>query len=297
MSITVNTNVSSLFAQRALNKNTSGMQKSIEKLSTGFRINRAGDDAAGLTISEGLTSEINGLQKAKQNVGDGISLVQTAEGALTVIQDNLQRIRELTVQATNGTNSSDEKDAIQREINERVTTIDSIAKATKFNGTAIIKGATTISIQSGANNGETSSIVLTAAAGAGIDIDVTTTGAGSIAESATFALDTLHVGGSVNSQDGTTVATTTALTGIDQMLDNVSRMRSYLGGVQNSLESKSEYLDVAVENASASRSRIRDVDVAQESSTMLKNQILQQSAAAMLSQANSTSQIALNLIP
>ncbi len=298
MSIIVNTNTSSLFAQRALGKNAFEMQKSIEKLSTGSRINRAGDDAAGLSISEGMTSDIRGLQKAKQNVGDGISLIQTAEGALSIIQDNVQRIRELAVQATNGTNSSAEKDAIQREINERITTIEDIANATKFNGVAIIKSATTKSLQTGANNGETTSIVLAGATAAGIHIDVDTTSAGSIGESAAFALSALHVGGSVNAQDGSTSTTTSSiLTGVDYMIDNLSRMRSYLGAAQNSLESKSAYLDVAIENTSAARSRIKDVDVASESSNLLKHQILQQAAATMLTQANATPQMALNLLP
>ncbi len=298
MPIIVNTNTSSLFAQRALGHNAMQMQKSIEKLSTGLRINRAGDDAAGLSISEGLTSDINGLQKAKQNAGDGISLVQTAEGALSIVQDNMQRIRELVVQASNGTNSSDEKDAIQREINERITTIDDIAKSTKFNGVDILKNATTKTLQTGANNGETTSIVLTGATAAGINIDIATTSGGSIGESASFTLNALHVGGTVNAQDGSTSTTTSsALTGVDSMIDNISRMRSYLGAVQNSLESKTQYLDVAVENASSSRSRIRDTDVASESSNLLKHQILQQAAATMLTQANATPQLALNLLP
>ncbi len=298
MPIVVNTNTQSLFAQRALSKNTFDMQKSIEKLSTGMRINRAGDDAAGLSISEGLTSEIKGLQKAKQNAGDGISLIQTAEGALSIVQDNLQRIRELVVQASNGTNQSEEKDAIQREINERITTINDIATSTKFNGSAIIKGATTTTLQTGANDSETTTITLAGGTtAAGINIDITSTTAGSIGEGASFALSTLHVGGTVKAQDNSTSsATSSALVGVDEMIDNLSRMRSYLGAVQNSLESKSEYLDVAIENASSSRSRIRDVDVAYESSSLLKSQILQQSAASMLTQANATPQLALNLL-
>lgn len=298
MSIYVNTNTQSIFAQRALGKNTSNMQKSIEKLSTGFRINRAGDDAAGLSISEKLTAQVRGLEKAQQNIGDGISMIQTAEGALGVIQDNLQRIRELVVQASNGTNGNSEKDALQREINERITTIEDIAKATKFNGNALLDGGTTKTIQSGADNSQTTSIVLTAAAGVGVDIDVDVTSAGSIGENSGFALSALHVGGTVNAQDASTSsATTTPLSSLDTMLDNVSRMRSYLGATQNALESKSEYVNVAMENAAASRSRVRDVDVAKESSVMLRNQILQQSSASMLSQANQTPQLALNLLP
>ncbi len=314
MSIIVNTNTSSLFAQRALGKNAFEMQKSIEKLSTGSRINRAGDDAAGLSISEGMTSDIKGLEKAKQNVGDGISLIQTAEGALSIIQDNMQRIRELVVQGTNGTNSANEADAIQREINERVSTIDSIAKSTKFNGIDIIysntAAAADITLQTGANNSESSTLSLRAGvtAATGIDINIAqarvggTTDYGSLVEgisTANFALNRLHLSAAtgVNSVEGPTTNVTVTLTDVDVVIDNLSRMRSYLGAKQNSLESKVEYLDVAIENTSAARSRIKDVDVAAESSHLLKNQILQQAAATMLTQANATPQLALNLLP
>ena len=297
MSIFINTNTQSIFAQRALGSNTFNMQKSIEKLSTGFRINRAGDDAAGLSISEKLTSQIRGLEKASQNIGDGISLVQTAEGGLSVVQDNLQRIRELVVQASNGTNGDKEKDAIQREINERIDTITDIAGATKFNGQNLLSGGTNKVIQSGADNGQTTTITLAAAAGVGINVNVANTAAGGIAEGSGFALNTLNVGGTVAAKSGSTAATATPLSSLDTMLDNVSRMRSYLGAVQNSLDSKLEYVNVAMENSSASRSRVRDVDVAKESSIMIRNQILQQSSAAMLSQANQTPQLAMNLLP
>ena len=309
MPIVVNTNTQSLFAQRALGNNTMNLQKSIEKLSTGFRINRAGDDAAGLSISEKLTAQVNGLEKAKQNAGDGISLVQTAEGALSVVQDNLQRIRELFVQATNGTNGEDEKASIQREINERITTINDIATATKFNGNALIKGGSDITLQTGADDSQTTSISLAdggSSANIGIEIDISfvrATGAteyGQLVEGTTvgFALDKLSVGSSgVASQNGSVnTATSGGLAELDTVINNISRMRSYLGAVQNSLESKVQYLDVAAENAAASRSRVKDVDVAKESSVMLRNQILQQSAAAMLSQANATPQLALSLL-
>ena len=310
MPITINTNTQSIFAQRALGKNTMNMQKSIEKLSTGFRINRAGDDAAGLSISEKLTAQVRGLEKAQQNIGDGISMIQTAEGSLGVIQDNMQRIRELFVQGTNGTNGESEKAAIQREINERITTIDDIAKATKFNGNSLLQGAADTTIQSGADNGQTTTIKLADAgttANTGIDINITTeastgdTEHGGLSEGTTagFALDELSIGSTgVNAKDGaTSTVTASGLSQIDTMLDNLSRMRSYLGATQNALESKSEYVGVALENAAASRSRVKDVDVAKESSVMLRNQILQQSSAAMLSQANQTPQLALNLLP
>jgi flagellin len=299
MSIVVNTNTSSLFAQRALGKNAFEMQRSIEKLSTGSRINRAGDDAAGLSISEGMTSDIRGFQKAKQNVGDGISLLQTAEGALSIVNDNLQRVRELYVQAVNGTNGNDEKDAIQREINERVQTITDLASQVKFNGTALLGGAADFTLQTGANNSETTTLDFASGATAdGVNVSVSVTTAGSIGEGA-IALNSLHVGGSgnVTAKNTSTTSLTGDLDDLDAMITNVSRMRSYIGAKQNSLESKSEYLDVAIENSSAARSRIKDVDVASESSVLLKNQILQQAAATMLTQANATPQLALNLLP
>ena len=291
MSIVVNTNIQSLFAQRALSKNTSNLQKSVEQLSTGSKINKAADDAAGLSISEKLTSQVRGLEKAKQNAGDGISMIQTAEGGLSVVHDNLQRIRELVVQSKNETNGSSELDSIQREINERVSTIDKIADSTKYNGNALIKGASAKSLQIGADDGQTLSVGLDT-----IDIDVSDTAANTLGEGA-IKLSTLHVGGSIKAQDGSTATTTGTIANVDKMITNVSKMRSYLGAIQNSLESRMDYLDVAVENNSASRSRVKDVDVAKESSNMLKNQILQQSAASMLSQANSTPQLALNLLP
>jgi flagellin len=309
MPIIVNTNTGSLFAQRALGTNTTGLQKSIEKLSTGFRINRAGDDAAGLSISEKLTTQVNGLEKAKQNAGDGISLLQTAEGALGVIQDNLQRIRELFVQATNGTNGENEKAAIQREINERITTISDIGTNTKFNGNSLLTGGSNYSLQTGADNGQTLTLNFASNGGTsnvGIDIDIAEAAGssddeGHLIEGAggTFALNQLSVGSTtVLAKDASTsTATSNGLTILDTVINNVSRMRSYLGAAQNSLESRMEYLDVAMENAAASRSRVKDADVAKESSIMLKNQILQQSAASMLAQANSTPQLALNLLP
>lgn len=309
MSIVVNTNTQSIFAQRALRNNTRMMERNIERLSTGYRINRAADDAAGLSIANKLTTTIRGLEKAKQNAADGISLLQTAEGGLQVIQDNLQRIRELVVQGVSGTNGTKEKDALQREINERVSTIDAIAKATKFNGNSLLTGTSNYTLQTGADDGQTTTISFASNGGTddvGIDIDITETQGGSDDEGhmiegigSGLSLDRLQISGAtINSQGYSSHSTNSAATvgDIDTMIDNISRMRSYIGAMQNSLESQMEYMDIALENNQASRSRIQDVDVAKESSVLVKNQILQQSAAAMLSQANSTPQIALNLI-
>ena len=297
MSIYVNTNVQSIFAQRALGGNTFNLQKSIEKLSTGYRINRASDDAAGLSISEKLTSQIRGLEKAEQNIGDGISMVQTAEGALSIVQDNVQRIRELMVQGANGTNSENELAAIQREINARVTTVADITAATEFNNKTLLTGAVAsatafgnTTLQTGSDQGQTTSVDFTQ-----INTTVTSVAAGSIGAGA-VALNTLSVG-STGVAAGSGNTTASLLSNVDLMLDNVSRMRSTLGASQNSLESKADYINIAKENAMSSRSRIKDVDVAKESSQMIKSQILQQTSAAMLSQANQTPQLALNLLP
>jgi flagellin len=311
--LVVNTNTQSIFAQRALRNNTIGLQRNIERLSTGFRINRAADDAAGLSIANKLTTSIRGLEKAKQNAGDGISLIQTAEGGLSIIQDNLQRIRELVIQGINGTNGVNERDALQREINERVKVIDDIAKATKFNGITLLHSNTAasanLSLQTGSNNGETTTLALRSgqAANTGIEVSIsrvadgTAGDYGNLVEGAAngVALDRLQLAGAtVNSFGHTTHTTNVAASvdSIDTMIDNISRMRSYLGASQNALESKIEYMDIAMENAAASRSRIQDVDIALESSALVKNQILQQTASTMLSQANQTPQIALQLL-
>lgn len=318
MSIYVNTNAQSVFAQRALSQNTNGLQKNIERLSTGLRINRAADDAAGLSISEKLTSQIRGLEKAQQNIGDGVSMLQTAEASLTIVQDNLQRIRELVVQGFNGTNGTSELDALQREINERITVIGEISSATKFNTISLLNGSADITLQTGADNGQTTTISLqsgqTANTGIAVNVAFERTGTaadrGTLIEGitvASFALDKLQLdGASVASVDGvanvsivagTATAAQVDLDDIDTIINNVSRMRSELGAKQNSLESKNEYLAVAKENALSSRSRVLDADISKESSGFIRNQILQQSSAAMLSQANSSPQIALNLLP
>jgi flagellin len=316
MGLVVNTNTQSLFAQRALRNNTAGLKSNIERLSTGYRINRASDDAAGLSISNKLTTLIRGIEKATQNAGDGISLIQTAEGGLGVIQENLQRIRELVVQGKNGTNGPSEADALQREINERIKNISDIANATKFNGQDLLINPTNKIIQTGADSGQETLIELASGvkANVGININVSYERTGTISDYGTlieginvanFGLHNIHLGVSgmsVDSLDKTLDPTngvniTVVVDYLDKMVDNVSRMRSYLGAKQNALESKIEYLAIARENAEASRSRIQDVDVAQESSILVKNQILQQTASAMLSQANSQPQIALSLLP
>lgn len=310
MGLQVNTNKQSLFAQKALRNNTRALEANIESLSTGLKINSASDDAAGFSISNKLTTEIRALEKAIQNSADGISMIQTAEGGLSVIQENLQRIRELVVQGSSDIYGSEEKGSLQREINERVAIIGDIADATKFNGHSLLLNATDKVLQTGAQVAQTTTLALTPGVNAftGMDLDIsastdgTSNDYGQLIEGATsgFALDRLYLdGSSVNSQgfDSHSANFTATVSDIDQLIDNISRMRSYLGATQNSLESKLEYLDVAIESSEASRSRIRDVDVAKESSVLVKNQILQQTASAMLTQANAAPEAVLQLLP
>jgi len=321
MAVVINTNIQSAFAQRTLNRNTQGLQSNLERLASGYRVNKAADDAAGLSISEKLHSRILGYQKSKQNASDGISFIQTAEGSLGIVQEQLQRLRELVIQGLNGSNSSKEADAIQREINERVQIIGDISTQTEFNGVNLLDGSVNKTLQIGANYGDTVTLDLQSGVSAesGIDIDISyavdgataTNNYGHLVEGisvAGFALDKIHLfnATTVDSLAGSTAnvdivasgATTTQVTlgDLDTIIDNVSRMRSELGAVQNSLEARLDYLDVAIENSEASRSRIKDVDFAYESSRMVKNQILQQSASAMLAQANQLPSIALQLL-
>ena len=300
MGIVVNTNTQSLFAQRSLRNNTSMVQKSIEKLSTGFRINRAGDDAAGLSITQKMTTLIRGMDQAKRNIGDGMAMISTIDGALATVQENLQRVRELTVQAYNGTNSEDERAAIQREINERVQAIDDMGTQATFNGVNLLDGAQDITLQIGAEDGNT--LVMKSASGVttdvGFEVNFSTSSNGSIGQDASITLSEFSVGSTgVASLSGSTVATANGLTELDTMINNISRMRSTVGAYENSLQSNLDYLDRYAESLRGARSRIQDVDVAAESAEVTRGQILQQSAAAMLSQANSTPQLALNLLP
>lgn len=315
MSVVVNTNTQSIFAQRAMQMSTNSLQKNIEHLSTGFRINRAADDAAGLSISEKLTTSIRGIEKAKQNIGDGISLLNTMEAGLAYNQENVQRIRELFVQGLNGTNSANEVNAIQNEINERIGNIRDIFQNTLFNGRQLLANHPDIILQTGDDAGDTFTIQIAQNTGGAVPPVPPNTGidpnpdfiiqavpqinAGQLSEGAAvgFQFSALLLPGATIPAENGAAVTHGTLDDLDATINSLSRMRSYLGASVNALESKLEYLGIAGENAEASRSRIKDVDVAKESSALVKNQILQQSSAAMLSQANQTPNIALSLLP
>ena len=282
MSIVINTNVSSILVQRSLQNSTESIGKSLEKLSTGFRINKAADDAAGLTISESLKSQARGAQTAANNAQTGINLLQTAEGDLSIIQDNLQRIRDLAVQAANGTNGSAERTAIQAEVQERVNEINRISDSSSFNNIRLLDGtASGLSLQIGPNaNPSLNSISITGGTTNPLaDVDASALGISGV--SAAFASGT---------------AAASYIASLDTAISSVSSRRSTIGSLQNRLESAISSLNIQYENMSASEYRIRDVDVADEAATLTKNQILQQASATLLAQANQAPSIALSLI-
>ncbi len=276
MPLIINTNIGSMNAQRYLGNNTNALQKSMEKLASGYRINRAGDDAAGLALSESLRSQIRGSQKALDNTQDGINVMNIADGALQTITDNLQRMRELAVQASNDTYNATQRTSMQTEYDQLASGITQIASAAQFNGITLLDGNTgTLTLQIGANTVANVD-----------DFDVSSLFIDATA--ATLAVDTSTLDTHANAQ--------TAIAALDTAIDSINTARGNLGASSNRLESNATNLSTGIENLSSSESRIRNVDVAMESATLSRNQILQQAASAMLAQANQTPQLALQLL-
>jgi len=277
--------------QLGINNNNTG--KNLEKLSSGFRINRAGDDAAGLAISEKMRAQIKGLEMASKNAEDGISLIQTAEGGLNETHAILQRMRELAVQAANGTNKGEDLDSINEEVKALLTEIDRISDSTKFNGIDLLNGKMTssgdgeLTLQIGANT------VLSGTAHAADQYervslsinDMGQTGLGLVASGGTGLIDLSTQTGAQN-----------ALVTLDNAIKLVSEQRAGLGALQNRLEHTVNNLGVTSENLTAAESRIRDVDMAKEMMQYTKNNILTQAAQAMLAQANMQPQGVLQLL-
>ncbi|SET96481.1 flagellin [Geodermatophilus poikilotrophus] len=280
MGLRVNNNIAAFNAYRNLNVTDGAMSKSLEKLSSGLRINRAADDAAGLAISEGLRSQIGGLKVAVRNAQDGISVVQTAEGALTETHAILQRMRDLAVQAGNdGALTDEDKKKANEEYQALAQELGDIALKTSFNGTNLLSGGYNKNFQVGANSGDTLNLTignLTASGGA--------TPANSLFGSA----------GVGNISSATTA--NTAMNAVTSAIATVSTERAKLGAVQNRLEHKINNLNATVENLTASESRIRDTDMAEEMVSFTRSQILSQAGTAMLAQANQSSQGVLQLL-
>ncbi|MCL1852028.1 MAG: flagellin [Peptococcaceae bacterium] len=269
----VNTNISSLNAQRNFGANNTSMSKTLEKLSSGLRINRAADDAAGLAISEKMRGQFRGLNQAVKNAQTGISLIQTAEGALNESHSILQRMRELAVQSATDTNTTDDRAKIQLEVSALTAELDRIADTTQFN---------TMNLLDGTFNGK----VFHIGANAGQKVDVAITGMGATALKVNSAAIDLKTQVKANSAIGV----------IDTAINKVSEERSKLGAIQNRLEHTINNLQVASENLTASESRIRDADMAAEMSAFVKSQILSQAGVSMLAQANQLPQTVLKLL-
>jgi len=268
-------NISAINAHRMYMTNNEAVSKSLEKLSSGLRINRAGDDAAGLAISEKMRGQIRGLNMAVKNAQDGISLIQTAEGALNETHAILQRMRELAVQAANDTNTDADRNALNNELQQLLQEIDRIAQNTEFNTKKLLDGNFQGKFHIGANEGQNIELEIS---------DMSTEGL-KLADGGIYTVD-------ITTQAGANAAITTIQTAID----TVSEERSKLGAVQNRLEHTINNLGTAVENLTAAESRIRDVDMAKEMMEFTKNMILSQAAQAMLAQANQFPQAVLQLL-
>ncbi|MDJ0038792.1 flagellin [Pantoea allii] len=305
----INTNTLSLVTQNNLSKSQSSLGTAIERLSSGLRINSAKDDAAGQAIANRFSSNINGLTVAARNANDGISLSQTAEGALTEVNNNLQRVRDLTVQAQNSSNSASDIDSIQSEVNQRMQEIDRVTKQTDFNGIKVLNtgsGSTTYNFQVGAKDGETIGIAISASDGFDLaaagqsgttqNTSVTTgqTVNGNARTTSAVGFDVLK--GAVTGGTGGTAAGTTPLADIDKAIKAVDNQRSLLGASQNRFESTISNLNNTVTNLTAARSRIQDADYATEVSNMSRAQILQQAGSSVLAQANQVPQTMLSLL-
>ena len=283
MAQVINTNTMSLVTRNNLNKSQSVLGTAIERLSSGLRINSAKDDAAGQAIANRFSSQIRGLNQAARNANDGISIAQTAEGALSEINTNIQRIRELTVQALNDTNSKDDRASIKNEVDARVSEIDRIISQTKFNDTTVFEKTTSLKIQVGANDGQMINIDLK-------KITVDDTG--------DVALNLKGFGDSIKDIDtGINDAGNTGLLGkLESALNEVDKLRSGLGAIQNRFESTINNINNTSNNLSAARSRIEDADYAEEVSNMTRGQILQQAGNSVLAQANQVPQSVLSLL-
>ncbi|GAC24914.1 MAG: flagellin FliC [Alteromonadaceae bacterium] len=273
MGLYVNTNVSSLNAQRQLFNSANSLNTSFERLSSGFRINRAADDAAGLQITDRLTTQVQGLDQAARNANDAISLTQTAEGALGEVTSSLQRIRQLAVQSQNGINSEADRVALQKEVSALKSEITRISTDSQFGTTDILKGDFSAKFLVGANGGQNISVNLSRTDGFG---------------AAGLNIDDVNV--------DTVEGASAALTAISEAISSVGGVRADLGALQNRFQSTIRNLSNISENVSGARSRIRDTDFASETAELTRNQIIQQASLTVLSQANQRPQSALSLL-
>jgi flagellin len=271
MPLTINTNIASLNAQRNLNMSQGSLATSMQRLSSGLRVNSAKDDAAGLAIAERMNAQVRGMNVAVRNANDGISMAQTAEGALSQVGNSLQRMRELAVQARNSTNSSSDKDSLNKEFAQLQAEISRVLGGTTFNGKHILGAdATTLTFQIGANTTADDTITISTT---DMSQDTTVT---AVTNSTTALIDASATSGAIG----------TVIDNIDKALDSVNDTRATFGATQSRFDAIITNLQVGVENQSAARSRIMDADFAAETANMSRSQVLQQAGTAMVAQAN-----------
>ena len=281
MPMTINTNIASLNAQRNLNASQGSLATSMQRLSSGLRVNSAKDDAAGLAIAERMNAQVRGMNVAVRNANDGISMSQTAEGALSQVSNSLQRMRELAVQARNATNSSSDKDSLNKEFSQLQAEISRVLGGTTFNGKHILGAdATSMTFQIGANTTTDDTITI---ATSDMTQDTTIT---AVTNSTTALIDA----------SATTGAIGTVIDNIDKALDNINDTRATYGATQSRFDAIITNLQTGVENQSAARSRIMDADFAAETANMSRAQVLQQAGTAMVAQANQLPQQVLKLL-
>jgi flagellin len=293
MALYVNTNTSSLSAQRQLMGSAKSLDTSFERLSSGLRINSASDDAAGLLISNRLTSQVNGLNQSVRNANDGISLAQTAEGALDETTNMLQRMRTLSIQASNGSNSDKDRAAIQQEVSQLSTEINRIASDTTFGGENLLDGTYTGIFQVGADSNQTISFNLT---DGGVNNTIDYAGNGGFTMSGLSSSSTTAQV-SVSTASVSTVANAQSMVDtLDTMIAAVDSKRAELGAIQNRFGSTISNLSNITENVSSARARVRDADFAAETAELTSSQILQQASSSILAQANQRPQTALSLL-
>ncbi len=275
MAMMINTNINSQNAQRNASMTQGSLQTAIQRLSSGLRVNSAKDDAAGLAIAERMNAQVRGMNVASRNANDGISLAQTAEGAIGKVGDSIQRMRELAVQSANGTNSAADRDNLQAEFAQLNAEVSRVVTGAKFNGTALLDGSTaTFAFQVGAGTAATDTISVNA-----VDLSGTVTAVGA-----------LDISGATNA------GATTAITALDTAITAITTGRANMGAVQNRFDSVISNLATSSENLSAARGRIMDADFAAETMNLSRAQILQQAGTAMISQANQLPQQVLSLL-
>ena len=289
MALRINYNFESISAQRNLSQTQSSFFKAIEQLSSGMRINKAADDAAGLAVSEKLKNQVRGLNQAQRNAQDAISLMQVAEGALNETHNLLARMRELSIQSANDTLTGSDRKHLQAEMDQLLAEVDRIASSSQFNGKSLLVGTsasqTSLVFHIGANTGDEVSVSLSSLDARAVGLSVSALGSSGYATTL-GQLSSLSFQTSANAAIGT----------LDTAIESVSKSRALLGAVQNRMNSAVASLGVSAENTGAANSRIRDADVAQSVSEMVRTQILQQSTMAVLAQANQAPQMALQLL-